>query len=523
MTDDVTHEAEKLAALIRADPAAARSEFLAHWRRLVDVSPDLVRELASDLFESSPAEDPLLTVAFASSSRHRGGGANAVPLLERLRGRIAADEGGKTSLMIEIDLELVAAYRGAGRLADALAVLDEVDRSLDHRLPLPERFRWSARTGHERALIAFHEGRFASAEHLVRQSPPPDAFSAAAHQEAKGVAAFIAWTRGAFPEVDAILAADPDERANGASSALAEAARCLVAVERGDLEAAVAAAKAAERAGQGTEWEGFVRYARATTAVLSGDSATALNELDRAERVVLDWQGTPVVPTLCAGMRAVMLLHMGHVEAAIEILNTLAPTENHSNCPGRFQAALALLRGDLDEAGRVLDTCLGLGVAHSERTLVDVLALASAIAYERGDEPTAELTFDRALRMAVANQMQATFYLLQFAVLDAMLARAAERPQPPGVLEYITDLRQTSSNRPFSFIEPLSEREREVALLAAEGGTIGAIAKGLWISANTTKAHLRSIYRKLGVSTRAQLRRRLRSIGVQGPDAKGSL
>lgn len=53
-------------------------------------------------------------------------------------------------------------------------------------------------------------------------------------------------------------------------------------------------------------------------------------------------------------------------------------------------------------------------------------------------------------------------------------------------------------------IEPLSEREREVLCLIAEGLSNEAIAEALYISLATVKTHVRHILQKLGVSDRTQ-------------------
>lgn len=50
----------------------------------------------------------------------------------------------------------------------------------------------------------------------------------------------------------------------------------------------------------------------------------------------------------------------------------------------------------------------------------------------------------------------------------------------------------------------LTERERDVLILAAKGLTLQAIADGLEISRNTASWHLKNVYRKLDVSTRAE-------------------
>jgi len=52
---------------------------------------------------------------------------------------------------------------------------------------------------------------------------------------------------------------------------------------------------------------------------------------------------------------------------------------------------------------------------------------------------------------------------------------------------------------------PLTNREREVAILAASGLTSRAIAERLFLSARTVDNHLARIYAKLGVSSRSDL------------------
>jgi DNA-binding CsgD family transcriptional regulator len=56
-----------------------------------------------------------------------------------------------------------------------------------------------------------------------------------------------------------------------------------------------------------------------------------------------------------------------------------------------------------------------------------------------------------------------------------------------------------------SGVEPLTAREREVALLAANGLTSKEIAARLYLSKRTVDTHLDRIYRKLGVAGRDEL------------------
>jgi DNA-binding CsgD family transcriptional regulator len=60
----------------------------------------------------------------------------------------------------------------------------------------------------------------------------------------------------------------------------------------------------------------------------------------------------------------------------------------------------------------------------------------------------------------------------------------------------------------------LSERELEVARLAAEGLTNAQIADRLVISKYTAGSHLRRIYARLEVSSRAALTRKLAELDL---------
>jgi DNA-binding CsgD family transcriptional regulator len=54
-------------------------------------------------------------------------------------------------------------------------------------------------------------------------------------------------------------------------------------------------------------------------------------------------------------------------------------------------------------------------------------------------------------------------------------------------------------------VEPLTGREREVALLAAGGRSSREIADRLYLSVRTVESHLARVYRKLGIGTRNEL------------------
>ena len=68
-----------------------------------------------------------------------------------------------------------------------------------------------------------------------------------------------------------------------------------------------------------------------------------------------------------------------------------------------------------------------------------------------------------------------------------------------------------STSRSF---EALSEREREVLRLIAEGGSNQDIASRLVISITTVKTHVGNIFNKLGVTSRTQALSRAEGLGL---------
>jgi LuxR family maltose regulon positive regulatory protein len=73
----------------------------------------------------------------------------------------------------------------------------------------------------------------------------------------------------------------------------------------------------------------------------------------------------------------------------------------------------------------------------------------------------------------------------------------------------------TALSRPSpEMIEPLSEREREVLLLIAEGLSNREIAQRLFLSLSTVKVHTYNIYGKLGVHSRTQAVAKARALGI---------
>ncbi|MFD2840789.1 LuxR C-terminal-related transcriptional regulator [Populibacterium corticicola] len=64
-------------------------------------------------------------------------------------------------------------------------------------------------------------------------------------------------------------------------------------------------------------------------------------------------------------------------------------------------------------------------------------------------------------------------------------------------------------------VKDLTRRERVVLANLSEEATLEQIAAKLFVTRNTVKSQVRSVYRKIGVSTRADAVRWAREAGIQ--------
>lgn len=106
----------------------------------------------------------------------------------------------------------------------------------------------------------------------------------------------------------------------------------------------------------------------------------------------------------------------------------------------------------------------------------------------------------------VASEGEAASIALASAATQAATAEppatspAAEEPAPDGIAALIE--RRLDA---LELAEPFSKREREVVGLVLRGNNVPAIARKLYISENTARDHMKSIYRKADVHSRQEL------------------
>jgi len=164
------------------------------------------------------------------------------------------------------------------------------------------------------------------------------------------------------------------------------------------------------------------------------------------------------------------------------------------------RARLALLSGNPKHA--LLFILEGQGRGRSERygqLDLAVLRAAAELALGRLDDATASLL--RAINQSEKSGVIVPFHLLP---LETLAELGALHPDASAFVAR-HKLTGTSYLAPYQSVAgALSERELVVLRALDPGATIEQIAKKLFVASNTVKAQLRSIYRKLNVSTRTE-------------------
>ncbi|MFI6446910.1 LuxR C-terminal-related transcriptional regulator [Kitasatospora sp. NPDC050543] len=303
-----------------------------------------------------------------------------------------------------------------------------------------------------------------------------------------------------------------------------------VAIERDDLATATAqldlattATTAAGATGAGSEPVAAVQAAviGARLARARSDWPTALALLRAAEA---DLRGAaPWTADELAIAESAVRLAQGDPDAALAALDGVA-SARPEHTVARARALLAA--GRPDGAGAAAEALAGLtpgapGWAFSSvssvsvTTRVQIHLVGAQAAEAAGDETAALMLLGQALALARPEELRRLF-VESGAWVRRLLARDRQLAQAHGWLPLPLPgrARADAGDRLPALIEPLSGRERDVLRQAAQMLSTDEIAAELHVSANTVKTHLKSVFRKLGVTRRSEAVRRARALGL---------
>jgi len=233
-------------------------------------------------------------------------------------------------------------------------------------------------------------------------------------------------------------------------------------------------------------------FLRAKTHLLAGEALEGLDLVDRSRPP----RGGTVESgsfdeSLLALAESELALLAGRAPRAAKVLDRVAP----SPLLAVARARLALLTGDAAGA-------LAIATSLREPTTfgrIDLAAIAAVASEHLARPEEADRNLQLAVRLAHARGTVAPFVLLPRVDVEALVARdrEAEELLAPVLASTSTSIERVDAVR-------LSARERLVLAELARSGSASEIAERLFVSVNTIKSQLRSIYRKLDVASREE-------------------
>lgn len=258
----------------------------------------------------------------------------------------------------------------------------------------------------------------------------------------------------------------------------------------------------------------------------TGDPVGALEAMDEAHRVMMPAEVVALLNPVPAE-RARLLLVQGDVKEVARWIKERGLREEDEPSYAREPEYLLLARFLLarNMAGRAIRLLERLGTtawAQSRVGSIIELQIIEALGLQAAGKA------DQAVKLLAQTLLQAEpegytrIFLDEGRPMAALLHRALSRGVTPDYTSRLLasfpsiDQGHTPSpaHAPFSFDEPLSERELEVLRLLATGASNQDIADKLSIALTTARKHVSNVSRKLGASNRTQAVSRGRDLGL---------
>lgn len=523
-TDIVDVEVAVDVALRDGDTDAATAAVAAAWPDVVMTSGARLRALIDRLPENNWDSNPWLVAAMGASYRSLDSPSRsaALPWFGTAQQLIAAHHP-PPSVEARVMVHHAAALRSLGRLASAASIIASAREMLDADLSLPAsvRIRAQAQAALQEGMIEVHLGRHLDASRLLRLAfgLRERGLRQVELVECLGGLALCSFLAGDLHAAGGFVSAarEADGPATLASQfgAAAIVTDAFIAIEQNRVTDAAGLVHQLGEVAHRSEWHPFAELASAELALLQGRNIEGLEFARRCTESTRDGDGAPVARELAAILRGVLLINLGEYASAQTVFEGVHPNADHGVCPARFIAGIRYKAGDITGCLGALADCLALADTHSPRTIAGVLLLFAAAQYDLDNPTSADVALDRSLLLAASHSTRVAFLLIPGSVLHRMLDRAADRNQPPAVHVVLEEMRALQVEPTGTSLEPLSERELDVARHLFEDKTVSQIASDLFISTNTVKTHVRSIYRKLAANNRRDAVRRVRELGLE--------
>jgi LuxR family maltose regulon positive regulatory protein len=435
---------------------------------------------------------------------------------------------------IAVGRAVLAAMRGdaAATLAFAQAGLEEIadDETADRGGAI-------LTLGHARGLSGNQRGAEAAYEEASRLCLAAGNLYLAttALLQQAGACAWMGKTRQAAEIYRRVI--EMAETQGGAAASLAGGAWIGLAARLYDWNDLAGSEQALQRAiALGEQWandedqvDGFARLALVHLA--AGRIADSFENLRQAQELVRSGAHYPWIPAFTAALATRIALRTGQMDDANRWARGRTPDlvpDAHLTVFEEYEhltlARVLIADQRLPEAIRLLHALRGIADAEERvSSLIEIGAL-TALAWQAEDDTARALeTLERAVALAEAEGYVRTF-VDEGIPMRGLLIRLRER-QPVGrsLTRHLNRLiaafdagagMAAPARASDGFVEPLSERERDVLRLLAEGRSNQDIARTLVVAPSTVKTHVHHIFAKLQASDRLQAVTRARAFGL---------
>jgi LuxR family maltose regulon positive regulatory protein len=485
---------------------------------------DGFRDMPHDLRWTAP--QPLLVASAIDLVRGEGAlSAAFVCAAEDILGRLPAE--AETPSRLAAALIRIALARRSGNLTAAAAAVGTA-RPLIDAIPPDQHARhpWNqSKVVAGRGAVELWSGRFDDAAVIFTASAVTAGMPRAGYDRADflGHLALIEALQGKLAHAEELATESAGRRGEDTGpspspgSAAAEVALASVHVDRNELAPARRWQKRADEALQARP-DKLLGVAACLVAarqsLAEGRGKPALELVIRARR---GWS-----PPAWLEHRMLLLESWAHVAAADfeQAVETAMRAGPESSLGAAVALAQALLSsGDRQGAAQAL---AGAPAGNDEPvgTRLAAWLVDARLSHASGDQVRGRRSLEHALRLGEPEQFRLPFalerdWLRPVLHRDPELAQQYRRLLEPDLVRPgWMEPRQRPGHTAPMVVEALSEREREVLEHVSAMESTAEIAAEMYISVNTVKTHLKSIYRKLAVTHRGEAVRRAKKLGL---------
>ena len=257
---------------------------------------------------------------------------------------------------------------------------------------------------------------------------------------------------------------------------------------------------------------------RARVLLADGDATGATALLSRLRET---WgPAHPALADVLTIAEGEVALRVGNTGRARAVLLLIEEGEHFDRADGRLlRGGLLIAEGDFKSALEAVEPCLdGAADGVTLQEQISGLLIAAAAQRRLGLADEAGWLLEQALTLAEPEGAYRAFLDAGAAVRSAMTVLIAPTSRHAGFAGRILERFDAQAPRPSGPADaasvPLTDSERAVLRFLPSHMTNEEISQALFLSINTVKTHLRSAYRKLGVSSRREAIARGRRLGL---------